>query len=282
MNSLPVLNIFQDLAKHCLESGQAFSISSSLQNGTTFSTPGFNSFPRNTRIWFPPFPRKSKTPSQRRRDQRRWEQHQENKSKPAADISQPSEQPLSDEPPPRVAKLPVPPDPVMESSPLTDAANSSPLDLTTVNSSSFPMEVDIPIPVIPRPLPVKAKDNEEYSSILKDSLQPPPMISPLNSPIQSTSAKPAKLDVQLLFCTKNQEEAAIYEKMLPRSNFTSRGPHPRNPHHFMVFVQLDQNQINDLKTVEDGLIKLRVESENKSYLPAKVTHCKECKHCLKT
>ena len=279
MNSLPILNIFQDLAKHCLGSGQAFSISSSLQNGTVFSTPGFNSFPRNTRIWSPPFPRKSKTPSQRRRDQRRWEQHQENKTKPAAGISQSSEQPLSEKPPPIVASRPV--TPVMDSSPLTDAANSSPLDLTTTSGSSFPMEVDIPIPVIPRPLPDKAKDSEEISSILKDSMQPPPMLSPLTSPIQSTSAKAAKLDVQLLFCTKNEEEAAIYEKCLQRSNFTSKGPHPRNPHHFMVSVQLDQKQINDLKTVEGGLIKLRVESENKSYLPAKVIHCKECKHCVK-
>jgi len=75
----PVLNMCQEMAKHCLRSGQAFSISGSSTGGITFSTPGFNSFPRSSRIWHSPsFNKKTnhKTPSQRRRDQRRWIDHQ--------------------------------------------------------------------------------------------------------------------------------------------------------------------------------------------------------------
>ena len=68
----------------CLRSVQPFSFSSS-SLGFNFSTPGYKTFPR---MWTPPpasFSFKHKTPSQRRRDQRRYEQFQEKKNKPAAE-----------------------------------------------------------------------------------------------------------------------------------------------------------------------------------------------------
>ena len=90
MNSVSNLSLCQDLAKQCMRSGQAFSISVST-NGVSFSTPGFNSPQYIPRSWNSHSYDRRKTPSQRRRDQRRWEQFQ-NRKTPAAGNPPASEQ----------------------------------------------------------------------------------------------------------------------------------------------------------------------------------------------
>ena len=79
MNSVSNLSLCQDLAKQCMRSGQAFSISLST-NDISFSTPGFNSPQYIPRSWNSHSYDRRKTPSQRRRDQRRWEQFQNRKT----------------------------------------------------------------------------------------------------------------------------------------------------------------------------------------------------------
>jgi len=144
----PVLNMCQEMAKHCLRSGQAFSISGSSTGGITFSTPGLHFFPRNSRIRpSPTFSKKAKTPSQRRRDQRRWNEHKLKKTSPAAGISPATELPKVSETVSVVAESPSTPNSspsqVVEPPPPTKATPSPSLekDLT-------PMEVDFQPPLI--------------------------------------------------------------------------------------------------------------------------------------
>ena len=89
-------------------------------------------------------------------------------------------------------------------------------------------------------------------------------------------------EAQLLFCAPNQGAAADFEQLFPRSKFTFRGPHPRNPHHFMFSCLLAKKIINKLKNAQGGLIKFQIESESKPFILDQSIHCGECRHHLKT
>jgi len=280
MNNSPILHMFQDLAKHCLGSGQAFSISSSFRNGISFSTPGSNSFPAHTRNWSPPFLKKKKTPSQHRRDRRRWEEHQLNKLTPAAGSTPATEESSTKE-------TPVLPENV------TSGPKPSPL-LNEELDSQIVMEVDIPPPLIQEQVPVvQARSNdhedesEEVSLDVTTEASPiselPQTISPFKQNSSKIDKKPKTEELHLSFCAVNRFTAAIFGRKFANPTFV--GPHPRNKNHFISSTLIDATNLNQMKKMINefgqtmNLIKIRVLSENKNYFPDQQNHCQECISC---
>ena len=219
---------YQDLTKYCIGHGVPFSFSLSTKDGTSFSfsSPGLpklslHSFPpptrqtswRNTEInrkWehSHPVTFKHKTPSQRRRDQRRWTEFQERKTAPSG-TSEPSSNiveqspilessPTLDSEPPIIVDLPL----FMESPPPPARANSPPSVDPSPTLEPSPI-VDFQ-PLIERPAVIM-----ELPPIIVESPSemevdcPPPVISPLSSP-----SKPSK------FPSKGEIVPDIHDKLL--------------------------------------------------------------------
>jgi len=210
----------QDLAKHCLGTGQAFSITSSFSNGISFSTPGFNLFPRNTRAWTRPFLKKTKTPSTLRRDRRRWDEFQEKQTKPAAET--PREQPSSKETPTAepsivVAEAPATPRPVVDSLPPTESTPSS------LEKDSHLMEVDVP-PAMISPISSPTLQPAHPKTILNqlNQLIPRP-IQPLHSKTLNHAQPPP---------SKNQTPAQPppSKNLTPARPPQSKNQTPAQPH----------------------------------------------------
>ena len=184
MNSLSNLSFCQDLAKQCMRSGQAFSISVST-NGVSFSTPGFNSTENIPRIWNSHSYNRRKSPSQRRRDQRRWEQFQSRKD-PTAGNPPTAEQTFTTNP-----------------SSATNTSSESPKGVSSESDLNPPtfMEVDNPPPPLISPLsspshqPVYNQQNEEVSSSPEkktNKTQPPEMILSFCAPDGASAIKQSK------------------------------------------------------------------------------------------
>ena len=79
-----ILQKCQDFSKHLMESGSSFSFRVSIWNGISFSLSSRGPPPPMTRT-FPTPGANKKTPSMRRRDQRRWEDFQAKKSQTFSD-----------------------------------------------------------------------------------------------------------------------------------------------------------------------------------------------------
>jgi len=282
------------LSKHCLGSGQPFTLSLSFSNGISFSSPGFNPLIQNSRTWTPPFRKKSKNPSQRRRDQRRWEEHQVKKSTPAAGSTPATEQESSSKGPPVVEHpqtLPVVDHPLTP--PVMDhpqPPKSSPLPAKSRDSQES-MEVDIPPPSIQEKAAenvpeIHTRNTETETPTIATTDDLPSVISQINPPMKQkpkSNKKPQTEELHLSLCAPNIGAAARFGRKFSKSTYV--GPHPRNEHHFIFSTHIENTNLNQMKSMINefsdtmNLIKIRVLSENKNYFPDKAKHCEKCISC---
>jgi len=215
---------YQDLTKYCIGHGVPFSFSLSTKDGTSFSfsSPGLpklslHSFPpptrqtswRNTEInrkWehSHPVTFKHKTPSQRRRDQRRWTEFQEKKtapsgtSKPSSNIAeQPSileSSPTLDSEPPIILDLPL----IMESPPPSgdgsQPTETGPKPLLTVTGSQPPETGPKPPFTETQPTLTRSHLPATGHSPMATGSKPQTVIKKLDSPVSmEVEAPPAMM-----------------------------------------------------------------------------------------
>jgi len=299
----------------CLKTGSSFSFSLSIRNGINFqfSNPHpkdqvsrninrTNTVPNH---W-------KKTPSQRRRDQRRWEDFRANKGlvpnypppvtglqlpvagqQPPAAGQQPQvagkQPPVAGQQPPVAGKQPPVAD---QQTPVAD--KESPL----VKEATEAMEIveEIVPEVKSETIPVITfarntsftKDDSTSNSVISsgmskstESTQPldiPLPISPINSPPKNETT-----EVRLLFCAPNQSAALKMSKNYNAAKFL--GPHSSNKrHHFYFSTKCPSANLPGLKEAANSLsdiILFHVVPEKKNYTPEEPLHCQACQRHLK-
>ena len=212
------LGICQDLAKQCLKLGAPFTFSFSPRNGCSFSTSGRSSsqkplFDTNPTMFGNFIQRK--TPSQRRRDQRRWEAFQEKKSSPSTATA-------------TAARSSVEQSPTVESSPTVSLEPASKVDSPSfsepeisLRSQSAPTEK---APVSAEPSQLSSQNPMEVDS----PLPPPSMVSPLTSPtgpaVFSSAGKPGEDLLIALDCEDEKSATASLQRTLRKANLKSTKP----------------------------------------------------------
>jgi len=230
-----ILNVCQDLTKHSLRTGAPFTLSVSIWDGISYrySSPGIrpsnpdswtrtspptsgsffpnagpNSLQEPTQKWPTTF-RKHKTPSQRRRDQRRWDAYEPKKPTVAGppDSSAnsmdtpPTVEPLEDVDLPPTENLP----PTVDLPPTEDLLPTEDLPPTVV----LPPIVDLPpiVESIEPPTTTQTTQAVDFPQIDEPPTSaqsqmevdpfPPLMISPMTSPVKTLDPKVKTLDPKL-------------------------------------------------------------------------------------
>ena len=103
------------------------------------------------------------------------------------------------------------------------------------------------------------------------------MISPVNSPPEKVKGKEEMEDIQLVFCTSDQNKASkLAKRNFPHSQFLSVVK--RNPHHFNFLSKLNFSVIPDVIESIDKLkiVHFRTLSDKKTYTPKERHHCQDC------
>jgi len=279
MDNACIIQKAQDFSKDLLESGSPFSFRISIWNGICFSLSSSGSqkpMSRNA----PTREVKKKTPSMRRRDQRRWEDHHHKKP---SNFQTPESEPMvtdSEILSPRTGITP----PVSFSQP--QGTGSSPASQprigakppTSIPTTGFQQPLaGSHVPVIqPR---ISEDKNERVSPAVTTEVVSPKTV--ISTPIIQKSE-----EVHVSLCAVNESTAGKLGRRLFK-NATYVGPHPRNKNHFVFSAHLDKNMLNQLKDMLNelntkvNLIKIRVLSENQNYFPDQPIHFKECISCLK-
>jgi len=208
---------------------------------------------------------RKKSPSDRRRDNLRRENHLERKrnlSPPDVSDSKSTSAP-SDSPQVPVIKEPV------HNEPDTEEVEPIPAMITTRNESEIDDDDD-------------DDDNASNSMMsINDKstkiLAPPPLISPINSPLKSNNIE----EIRFLFCAKNQVEATKLAAPYQRHHQSKYiGPHPNNKHHFYFSSYVTSANLDGFKEAcswNDEFLVARVVSEKKNYQPTEQPHCQACR-----
>jgi len=232
---------------------------------------------------------KKKSPSDLRRNARRYEEFLErkrNSCQPAASSSDP------------------PPSQDLQSS--ADSSNLSSIsetplhventeDMDTESSDHQSSEAipetdntrksnpDVPVASVERPLPVISGNKKETKCDLpSDGI--PPIISPLNSPSEVTPEEPKHEEktnhVRILICAKDQN--AAMKRCNQFQNSKMIGPHKSDKlHHFMFSTHLNDRIVTKMKTDIDkyeDILMLSIVKEKKLYHPTEDNkhHCNKC------
>ena len=100
-------------------------------------------------------------------------------------------------------------------------------------------------------------------------------------PTDELHKKKQLTELHLLMCSADQAASYKFGNKFKISSFLGQ-PHPRNKHHFLYAIHLDDTNVNQMKTAlndcneKKNLIKIYIPSENKNYFPDKQNHCQEC------
>ena len=214
---------------------------------------------------------RKKTPSMRRRDQRRWEDFQAKKSETPSNI------PVAGRQPPGTDSRPE-----QHSSGFSHSHDSETEAMETNDNASE----------------TKKKPNLKSFSTVQSSEKIPPIISPLNTPQKNKIStkeinKPSeiKLDSQtstqteelkIMLCAPNKTAATSVMKKFPLSAFEYA---TNNKNHFVFSTNLLPSQIKALKKDPIQFIKLPhnvnivnyfIPKEEKVYHPEEKKHCPGC------
>jgi len=300
-SNIIILNSCQEFTKQCLNTGSAFTFSLTIWNGISYKFsnphPKQDQDCRNANWTNAISTQRKKTPSQHRRDRRRWEDHQQQKSSstPASGHlsqeagHQPSvsgfQSPVAGFQPPVAGIQPPatghPQDPVDLSMKSTTPVIEEPLPKPENSDAMDTLEEEVEDPVMDETrITSEAIDGASNSlmSLNNETLRKndvPPLISPINSPVKALE------EIRLLFCASDEAEArSLSNRKFPHSKYI--GPHPKNHHHHLFSFQPTSADLQFLKmnlnylSMKFNLITFRIISENKNYHAEQKHHCQEC------
>jgi len=223
--------------------------------------------------------KRKKSPSDRRRDSLRRENHLERKRNPS---------------PPGVSSS----NPVSTSSmEISDSPQVPVIIEEPVTNTSDTVEVE-PVPVINatrNESEIKDDDDDDdddddnaSNSMISINEEPtqildlPPAISPINSPLKcNKNHEEMKEEIHFLFCAKDQATAKRLAKPYQRHHESKYiGPHPKNKHHFYFSSYVSPANLSGFKEAcawNDHFLFARVVSEKKNYQPTEPPHCQACR-----
>ena len=156
--------------------------------------------------------------------------------------------------------------------PKEDSGKETLSEATLMDTS--PMDV-VPQPSSPASEPRKSPVNSEIAN----TLEIPPAISPLDSPVKEIKNTEDEV-IHLSFCASNVSEASKHAKHngFPKSKFLLASN--KNPNHFFFEDKVKSRIIPQIVEImnyrENSPVQLRILSTKKTFTPDTPHHCQEC------